>query len=242
MIRSVLAALVVSLTIGCGGGGIPAPKPLKLHYDEVYIAQFSLEEKSEILKAQNEYHRARAEQMKAEAELSEIATKIKVAQNERKQSALAEQSAKTELKSAEQSGDMNRVNAEMRNVRAAELERKAADDKIAALKARHKYLKLYVHYATEETYHREARFELAKATLGNKKNIAPKGFKYSNYKKQVDDRSRLAQKSKHRAKQEEQKSKEKHKIWQARVKEAQKAKGVPSASDSTGSTSTDSTN
>lgn len=223
------------LLFACGGSGRPAPKPLQYHYDEVYIAQFSLEEKSTVLKSQNEYQMARAEQMKAESDLNESKTKLNVAKNERKQALLSEQSALQEKQAADKSGDMTRINRAAKEMRIAELMRRAADDKVTYIKANRKYLSKLVRYQKEETFHREARYEHEKARLGQSKNIAPKGVKYENFKGQTDKRSRLAQKARQELQRDKQKSDEAKKVWQGRVKEADTAKGVKSES-STGTT------
>ncbi len=228
---------LLSLLLACGGGGANGPTTLRYHYDEVHIAQFSLEEKSTVLSAQNDYQRARAEQMKAESERKENKTKQQVAKNERKQALLSEKSAAQEKSAADDSGDMNRTNRATRDQRVAELERRAADDKVAYLSAHGKYLTKLVRYREEETYHREARYEYQKAKLGQAKNIAPKGVKYDNYKGQVDDRSKRSQTARLGSDQAKQKALAAKKIWEGRLQEVKRAKGggVSSSDDSSSS-------
>ena len=238
MIRSLsnslsLAVVAGALLLACGGGAAPGPTSLASHYDEVHIAQFSLEEKSTVLSAQNDYQRARAEQMKAEVELKESKTQLQVAKNELKQAVLAEKSALQEKRAADDSGDMNRTNRATKDQRVAELERRAADDKVAYIKAHQGYLKKLVRYRAEETYHRESRYEYEKARLGQSKNIAPKGVKYDDYKIQVDERSRRAQKAKLASEQAKQKSTAAEKAWQGRLQEVKQAKGGSSTGAST---------
>ncbi len=220
--------LGASLVLGaaCGGGSANGPTSLKFHYDEVHIAQFSLEEKSTVLGAQNDYQRARQEQMKAESELRESKTQLQVAKNERKQALLAEKSAEQEKRAADNSGDMNRSNRATKDQRIAELERRAADDKVAYLGKHRSYLKKLVRYRQEETYHRQARHEYEKAKLGKEKNIAPKGVNYDNYKGQVDERSRRAQKAKLLSEQAKQRAGESKKVWDGRLQEVKQAKGI----------------
>lgn len=232
--------LALSLVVACGGSAVPGPKPLKFRYDEVYIAQFSLEEKSTVLNSQNEYQRARAEQMKAESDLRESKTKLSVAKNERKQALLAEQSALQEKRAADKSGDMNRVNRATREIRVAELSRRAADDKVTYVKMNRKYLSKLVRYRQEETYHREARYEHEKAKLGQSKNIAPKGVDYGNYKVQTDDRSRRSQRARQKLEKDKQLAAEAKKTWNGRLQEAKQAKGIKSP-ESGGTTSSGST-
>ena len=227
LLSLVFFSLASLLLLACGSAA-PGPKPLKWRYDEVYIAQFSLEEKSAVLNAQNEYQRARAEQMKAESDLLESKTKLSVAKNERKQALLAEQSALQEKQAADKSGDMNRINRATRDMRVAELTRRAADDKVTFIKVNRKYLGKLVSYRQEETYHREARYEHAKAKLGQAKNIAPKGVNYENFQGQTEKRSRRSQKARQQLETEKQKSAEAKTIWNGRVQEAERAKGTKS--------------
>jgi hypothetical protein len=219
------ALLSGSLLVACGGAAPSGPSTLQHRYDEVHIAQFSLEEKSTVLSAQNEYQQARAEQMKAEAELKESKTRQQVAKNERKQAILAEKSAGQEKQAANDSGDMNRSNRATKAQRIAELERRAADDKVTYIARHRKYLKKLVRYRQEETYHREARYEYEKAKLGQAKNIAPKGINYDNYKGQANTRSRQAQEAKLASEQAQKKAMEAEKTWKGRLQEVQKAKG-----------------
>ena len=46
------------------------------------------------------------------------------------------------------------------------------------------YLKRYWRYTQENMYWREAQYELAKAQLAKKNNIAPKGVDYDDFPKQ----------------------------------------------------------
>jgi hypothetical protein len=241
MTRSqLIVPLAFVLLVACGGSAAPGPKPLKYHYDEVYIAQFSMEEKAGVLEAQNEYQRARAGQMKAESDLGEIKTTLGVAQNERKQAVLSEESANQEKQAADSSGDMTRINQAARNMRVAELNRRAADDKVAYIKASRSYLKKLLRYRQEETFHREARYEHAKAKLGQAKNIAPKGVRYESYPGQTEERSRSAQKARQKFASDKQKADAAKKTWQARLKEAKAASGASgsSATDNNGSSPT----
>ncbi len=233
------AALTGAALPACGGSTANGPTSLKWHYDEVHIAQFSLEEKSTVLSAQNEYQRARAELMKAESDLRESKTALQVAKNERKQALLAEKSAAQEKSAADASGDMNRTNRATKDQRVAELERRATDDKVAYVKSNRSYLKKLVRYRQEETYHRESRYEYEKAKLGQAKNIAPKGINYDNYKGQADERSRRAQKAKLLSEQAKTKATSAKKVWEGRLQEVKQAKGLTSTGDSSAESASD---
>ncbi len=227
MIRSFTLSAIATLLLSCGGSAAPGPTTLQWRYDEVYIAQLSLEEKATVLKAQNEYQRARAQQMKAEADLNENNTKLQISQNEQKQGLLSEKSANQEKSAAESSGDMNRINLAAKASRIAVLARRASDEKISYLRAQRDYLKKYLRYCQEETYHREARYEHEKARLGKANNIAPKGVQYDKFQGQTADRSRRSQIAKQRAKQLAKKAEAAKKNWKKRLAEVDQARGVP---------------
>ncbi len=233
MTRStLLLPLAFSLLFACGGSAASGPKPLKFHYDEVYIAQISMDEKSKVLESQNEYQRARSEAMKSEADLGESKTTLGVAKNERKQAKLSEQSADQELQAANASGDMTRINSATRDMRVAELARRAADGKVKYIKANRKYLGKLVRYRKEETLHKEARYEHEKAKLGQSKNIAPKGVRYERFQGQTEEHSRRAQKAKQKFIKDKQKADNAKKEWQSLVKETEQAKGGKSSETS----------
>lgn len=224
-------ALVTAHVAACGGGAPPKPKPLSHHFDQAYVAQVPTSEQEAMLRAQNEYHKARAAFLKAEADLKESKTLLEVAKNERKQALLEEESAAQKQDAAEESADMNRINASRAGLRVAELSRRAADEKVAALKAHRAYLKKWILYTEEQMYHKEAKFELAKARLAKANNISPKGFEFANYESQARDRSKKAQRRKVVADKEKSKAAEKKKAWKTRLKEAEQARGVSSASE-----------
>lgn len=231
MNRLISLAFPVAFAVSaCGGGGPEGPKPLSHHFDEMYIAQVELGEKEAVLRAQNEYQKARAAHMKAQADHKESKTLLGVAKNERKQALIEEQSAQQKYKAADDSGDMTRVNAAKASLRSAEMARRAADDKVDALVAHRKYLKKYMAYTEEEMYAQEAKFELAKARLAQQKNIRPKGFEFSVYKEQADKRSQRAQRAKLLADREREKAKAAKATWQTRKKEADRAGGVSTSS------------
>ena len=170
------------------GGSTPPPQPLRHNFDESYIAQVGMSEREAELVAQNQYNRARTRFLKAEADFKASKTNIAVAKNARQQALSEEKSAQIRMKAAEDSGDMNRINAARAEVRAAELERRAADDKVAALVAHSNFLKAFEYYAQEEMFRQEALYELAKAKIAKKSNIRPKGFELETYKNQAEAR------------------------------------------------------
>lgn len=201
--------------LACGGGGNPAPKPLKYHFDDMHIAAVPLGEKQPIIQAQNDYSVAKMQRAKADSDWNESDTKMTVAKNEREQAILAEKSASSEKKAADNSADMTRVNAAAGEAQRAELARKAADEKVSWLKAQRKYLKKWVRYTEENMYAKEAKYEMAKARVAKQKQIKPKGFDFGHYEKQYKQRSERAQRARAVANKEKSKADTKKKKWQS---------------------------
>ena len=234
--RNALSTCLASLCLlGCGGGGDAGPTPLKHHFDDMHIAAVEMGDKQPVMQTQNDYSIAKMEHAKADADYNESGTKLDVAKNERQQALLAEKSAKTEKKAADDSNDMNRVNSSAAEMRRAELARKAADEKVAYLEAQRKYLKKFVRYTEENMYAKEAKFELSKARVAKQKNIKPKGFELSVYERQYKDRSERAQRARAVADRERSKANEKKKKWQSLAGAAEKKTG----GDTTGGDTTE---
>jgi hypothetical protein len=228
--------LVLPLAAGSCGGGDTAPKPLRYHFDDMYIAAVPIEEKQAIFQAQQEYAIARAEAAKAESDYNESGVQLDVARNERKQALLEEQSAQRRKKAADDSGDMNRVNAATRELRGAELARKAADEKVDYVRRHREYLKKNIRFTKEQMYAKEAAFELAEARLAQQRNIRPKDFNLKAFDEQAKDRARRAQRVRAEVDRERQKSEEARKRWQGLQKEADRMRGKDPASPAAGTT------
>jgi hypothetical protein len=227
--RFVILSCVLGLFVAaaaCGGPSDVPPQPLSTHFDDMYIAQVPLEQKQAMIEAQNEYSVAKLEKAKAEADWNASATDIEVARNERQAALLDEKSALSRKKAADDSGDQNRVNTAAREVRAAELSRRASDVKVEWLNAHRTYLKRFVRYTEENTYAKEARFEMAKAKVARDNNIKPKGFDFAVYERQAAERSRRTQEAKVKADREKQTAETKRKAWEQQKREAEKM-GAP---------------
>ena len=230
MIRTVLCCVTITAMLAsgaaCGGAEEPRPQPLKHHFDEQHIAQVGMDEKQAMLQAQNEYHRAKAEKMKAEADHADVVNKLELAKNEKKRAEISKDSAGKQKSAASESGDTTRMNAAMRDDRVAELGLRAADQRVDTLNARKRWLEKLIRYTEENTYAAEAKYELAKARLAKQHNIAPRGFAFQAYVDQHEERSRRAQRSKLIADREREKWQAEEKDYQAKRAESDRARGV----------------
>jgi hypothetical protein len=228
VVRHVAFAVATAATlpgVACGGAASSGPRPLGHHFDDMHIAAVALTDKQSVVEAQNDYSVARMERAKAEADLREIATQLDVAKNERAQALLEEKSAHAKKRAADKSGDLTRVNAAASERRAAELSRRAADEKISYLEAEQRALAAQLRYAEEHMVAEEARFELAKARIAHQRNIRPRGFAVGAYENQARERSQRAQRARAIAQRERKKADDRRTRWQAMVKAAGGGKG-----------------
>ena len=226
VITAIAASAATAFVLSCGGGGAAGPKPLSHHFDDAFIASVDMDKKQAMLQAQNDYSASKAARMKAEADYSDSATALAVAKNEVKQGVLEEKNAESMLKSAEASGDQNRIMPARRDARVAELARRAADEKVTVRKAERKYFKVNLLYVEEEMYHREARYELAKAKVARDNNISPKNFKFSVYQRQAEERSKRAQRAKALAEREKASAETRRQKWQKAKRAHDSARGA----------------
>ena len=216
-----VAIIAISAAIACGGSS-KGPKPLQHQLDDMHIARVPVASKQDVIRAQNDHSVARMEHSKAQADLDELDTSIRIARNERDQAVLSESSARSEKDAADRSNDMNRINRAARALRAAELERRAADERVDYLRLRKEALEAYVLYTAEEMYAKEARYEYAKARVAREHGIQPQGFDYNDYKQQAEERAQRALLSKAEYDEAERVATEKREAWQNLVREAQR--------------------
>ncbi len=223
---SLLFALAV---VACGGSGESRPGPLAKHFDDMHIAQVPLDQKQEVVQTQNEWSVAKMQNAKAEADFNSITSQLAVVRNDREKARLQLSSARTNKTTAEASADTNKINAAEKEVRAAELALKAADARIKYYEDYRAYLLRQWRWAEENMYWREAQYELAKAQVGQKNNIAPKGITYDSFPRQEQDRNKrtAAQKGKlDAAKARAQAARE---SWLRAQQTADQANGTPSS-------------
>jgi hypothetical protein len=222
--------LVCTLALGaCGGSSDSPPGPLAKHFDDMYIAQIPLDQKTAVVQTQNDWSLAKMQQAKAEADFNDSATAISVARNDLKASRLSVDSAISQKKSAQASNDNNRINQATKDEQVAEHLSKAAEARVKFLEAYRDYLKVIWRESQEVMYWREAQYELAKSSLAKKSNISPKGVNYDWYTSQEQERGKRAANWKAKLADKQKATQASHDNWQKMQKTADTENGHPSA-------------
>jgi hypothetical protein len=221
----VCISIIAVGTLACGGASDSPPGPLAKHIDDMHIARIPLAQQGSVVEAQNHWAIAKMENANAEANVQEADAQLHQARNDHKASRLAIDSAMAAKKSAEQSADMNRVNAAQKDLRAAEDSEKAAAARVKYFDAYRAYLKRFHRYAQENMYWREAQYENAKASIAKQNNIAPKGVNLADFPKQMEERGKRTQKAKERAESEKGKAVSARSTWLSAQGAADKATG-----------------
>jgi hypothetical protein len=224
-----IAALLVSTAAGCGGSSDSPPAPLQRRFDEMHVAKFTLEQKTNIQKTRQDWDIARMENANAEAQLKEIDTQVGIVKNEQKAAKLVLDNAVSNKKSAEASADTNRMNASQQELHTAELLLRAAEARTKYFEAYREYVRRLSRHTAENMYWREAQFELAKAQLAQQNNIAPKGVQYDWYPKQEAERAKRAQSAQEKASSEKQRAQGARDNWLKLQQSADQASGKPTS-------------
>ncbi len=219
---------LVLVTAACGGGGDPGPQPLSSHFQDSFIAQLSVDQQGDIVSAESAYSVAKREQAKAEADQREAKVTLDIARNEAKAAKLDESSAKSRVDAARTSADQNRIKEAESEQQAAQLARNAADERVKYYQAYQDWLKALVRYTAENAYWRESQYELQKARLAQKENIAPPGFNYDSYVQQESQRSKKSESFRGRADDARNKASSARTRWVTIQAQADKILGKPS--------------
>src|SRR5262249_28190424 len=106
----IFVSVLVLSVCACGGPSDSPPGPLAKHFDDMYIAAIPLDQKQNVVTTQNDWSLAKMENAKAEADLNSVNTQIEIARNDVKAAKLAVDSANTQKRDADKSGDTNRIN------------------------------------------------------------------------------------------------------------------------------------
>jgi hypothetical protein len=169
---------------GCSSGP-------KYKIDDSVFAQIPINEKQGLLQAEQEKSIARQEHQKAEADLKQIERELDIAENEYKMAKLGVENAESSKKLAEQSGDVNRKNAAERDLRVAEMGKKAAQSKVDWLEKKRKWAKACREAAEEHQHAADAKYELEKARLAQQKGIKPsEDFNVANFETEAMEKDK----------------------------------------------------
>jgi len=219
-------AMFVATSVGCGGGSEDSrPGPLGKRFDDMHIAQVAMDQKQAMLAAQQDWSVSKAENAKAEADYNQTTQQLTVVRNDRDKAKLQVSSALSNKKSAEASSDTNKMNAAQKELRGAELSVKAADARIRYYEAYRAYLKRHWRFTEENMFWRESQYELAKAQLAQKNNIAPKGITYDSFPKQEAERNKRAQSAKGKVDSEKSRATSARETWIKAQQTADQATG-----------------
>ena len=132
------------------------------------------------------------------------------------------------MENAKAEADTNKTNTAQRDVRNAELLVKAADARVRYHEIYRGYLKKYWRYTQENMYWREAQYENAKADIGKKNNVAPKGVSYDSFPSQEQARNKRTASAKTGAESEKGRAQSARDNWLKLQQEADQANGTPS--------------
>ncbi len=193
-----------------------------------HIIQVDPAQQTAALDAQREWTMGQAREGKAKADYDEMSTRLTSARNDRSKAKLDVDNAVSNKKLAESTSDTNKLNVAQKCLRTAEHAVKAAYARIRYYKAYRNWLKVSWRNEQENMYWHEAQFELAKAQVAQKNNIAPKGVTFANYPKQEAERNKRAQSSKQKAESGKGKANAAREEWVKAQQTADQASGKPS--------------
>jgi hypothetical protein len=224
-LSKILASLAFVALAACGGGDSP-PGPLARHFDDMYIAQISVDQKTAIVNQQQAYSVAKMENAKAEADLQDLTnSKLPVARNELTTLRTGVNTAQIEKKSATQSNDTNKMNDAAKSLDTAQKLEKAGVAHVKYLEAYQAYLKATARYTAENMYWQEAKFEQSKATLAQNSHLAPANIKYEWFPSQEQERGKRVDKAKGKWESSRTNANNARETWQSQQRDADAANG-----------------
>ncbi|MGE0871240.1 MAG: hypothetical protein AB7P03_21930 [Kofleriaceae bacterium] len=227
--KILVIGVVTTGIAACGGASDPPPGPLTSHFDDMYLAAVPLEQQQIVIQTEHDWRIAKMENAKAEADLNEAATQIAIANNDYQSTRLAIDSAVSEKKSAEASANTTRINQATKDLHTAEAVSKAAESRVRYYKLYRDYLEKYHRYTLENMYWRESQYEVAKAQVAQRNNIAPRnGPQFSDFPKQESERNKRAQSAKQKAEAEKQEAMKARTAWLSLQQTADRELGRPS--------------
>lgn len=200
LLSKMFATGLLTVTLAaCGGPSDSPPGPLARHFDDMFVADVAMDQKAQMLQAQNDWSLAKAEQAKAESDYKSADAEVANVKNDQRAAQLAVDSANNNKKIADTSADNTKINDAVKNQHAAQVAKKAADERVKYYEAYRNWMKYQWRYTQENMYWREAQFELAKSSLAQKNNKSPRDVQYDWFPKQETERSSRTVKAKSKA-------------------------------------------
>ncbi|HEY4056502.1 MAG TPA: hypothetical protein VGM39_07825 [Kofleriaceae bacterium] len=229
LLSKFFAVSLLTLAIACGGGGDSAPGPLSHHFDDMFVADVGMDQKTQMLQAQNDWSLAKAENAKAEADVHAADSQISNAKNDVKAAQLQVDNANNDKKTADATKDNNNINAATAKQHNAQSAKKASEARVKYLESYKNWLGAQFRYTQENMYWREAQYELAKSTLAQKSGKSPRDQQYDWYPKQEQDRNSRAQSAKGKVDSKKSDAKSKRDAWLSAQSTSDKENGRTSA-------------
>ncbi|MBA3501442.1 MAG: hypothetical protein H0T65_13845, partial [Deltaproteobacteria bacterium] len=224
-------AFVVLLSISAcgGGGGETRAKPLKSRYDDALLVQVAADQRAAADAARATWNKAKDEHLKAEADFNEVNAQMSVVKNDKKAADLKLDSAKSMKKTSDGTNDANKMNAAQKELRSAELGKKAAEARVKYYETYRNFLKKQKNFTEEQMYWRESQYELAKSQVGQANAIRPPNVNYAEFGPQEAERAKRAEKARDSAVSDKSKAANAREDWLKKQAEADQHAGARSA-------------
>ena len=228
---SKIFAFAVLLLIGAcgGGGGETKAKPLKSRYDDALLVQVATDQRAAADAARATWQKSQDEHRKAEADYNEVNAQMSVVKNDKKSADLKLDSAKSMKKTADGTNDANKMNAAQKELRSAELGKKAAEARVKYYETYRNFLKKQKNFTEEQMYWRESQYELAKSQVGQANAIRPPKVNYAEFGPQEAERAKRAEKARDSAVSDKSKAANAREDWLKKQAEADQLAGARSS-------------
>jgi hypothetical protein len=153
---------------------------------------------------------------------------MSVVKNDKKSADLKLDSAKSMKKTADGTNDANKMNAAQKDLRSAELGKKAAEARVKYYERYKEFLKKQKRFTEEQMYWRESQYELAKSQVGQANAIRPPKVNYAEFGPQEAERAKRAEKARDSAVSEKSKAASAREEWLKKQAEADQHAGMRS--------------
>lgn len=193
MIRILVAGLFL-FAAACGG--TPRNTALKNRVAEERLAPVSVADRATEAEAHQGVFLAEWQIAFTKGQLDGAKLEVKIAKNNLASAKIGMKSALLEKKAADESGDVNKIQAATQAALVAEKEAEVHQISIDRAKQSLAYLKKRLVYEESQFRSHEAKLEYSRASSLNTAGIVPPNFKLNTYKSQYSDRKAQAKSNK----------------------------------------------